>query len=329
MFMVKGVEEIWLAALDSREKGDFDEAISLAKEVVEIEEGNAEAWMAIAMWSLPPPTRGKPIQPSLQQSAKSISALKKVILHEPENLEAWNFGGRILLDHLGMLEDALQWWEECRVQFPKNVTPILEQIAVLVRLGLYEECAERLVELNDEGMDEPTSQQAMRMQGVKGMVDRASKMEKEEIFKPQDPNHPRWEIIEKMKKVKPLSSTFWLVAFIAPIVFIFGSFAMTFLGGTMFGFILVFLLILAAFGILTRLSMGLLQSRNRHALDVDRAIDYETSSGKLCIPETIRGSVVYNSMLKNRSPAVIERLEILIDSGEKINPKYQPKLPNW
>jgi hypothetical protein len=258
-----------------------------------------------------------------------MTALKKVVQYEPENLEAWKIGGRILLDHLGMLEDALQWWEDCRVQFPKNVTPIIEQIAILVRLGLYDECAERLAELHDEGMDETTKQQAMRMQGVKEMVDRAAKMEKEEIFRPQDPNHPRWEIIEKMRKVKPLSSTFWLVAFIAPVVFIFGSIAMTFLGGTMFGFILVFLLILAAFGILTRLSMGLLQSRNRHALDVDRAIDYETSSGKLCIPDSIRGSVVYNSMLKNRSPAVIERLEIIIDSDEKINSKYQPNLPDW
>ena len=132
-----------------------------------------------------------------------------------------------------------------------------------------------------------------------------------------------------MKKVKPLSSTFWLIAFIAPIVFIFGSFAITLLGGTMFGFVLVFLLILAAFGILTRLSMGLLQSRNRHALDVDRAIDYETSSGKLCIPESIRGSVVYNAMLKNRSPAVTERLEIIIDSEEKIGSKFQINLPEW
>jgi hypothetical protein len=104
---------------------------------------------------------------------------------------------------------------------------------------------------------------------------------------------------------------------------------MTLLGGTMFGFVLVFLLILAAFGILTRLSMGLLQSRNRHALDVDRAIDYETSSGKLCIPESIRGSVVYNAMLKNRSPAVTERLEIIIDSEEKIGSKFQINLPEW
>ena len=91
--MAKSAEEIWLDALDSRENGDFDDAIRLAKEVVFIDEKNTEAWMAIATWSLPPPTRGKPIEPSLQQSAKSMSALRKVVLYEPENLEAWIIGG--------------------------------------------------------------------------------------------------------------------------------------------------------------------------------------------------------------------------------------------
>ena len=55
--MVKSAEEIWQDALDSREQGDFVSAIDYAKEVVKIEEDNAEAWMAIATWSLPPPTR--------------------------------------------------------------------------------------------------------------------------------------------------------------------------------------------------------------------------------------------------------------------------------
>ena len=78
--MAKSAEEIWLDALDSRENEDFDNAIRLAKEVVYIDEKNTEAWMAIAMWSLPPPTKGKPIQPSLQQSAKCMSAIKKLSL---------------------------------------------------------------------------------------------------------------------------------------------------------------------------------------------------------------------------------------------------------
>jgi len=279
--------------------------------------------MGIATWSLPPATRGKQIQPSLEQSAKSMSALRKVVSIEPKNIEAWNIGGWLLADNLGMLEDALQWWEEYRREYPSDVTPIIEQISLLVRLGLYEECAERLIELYDEGMDAPSNQQTMRMDGVRKMVERAAKMEKEDIFRPQNPEHPRWEVIERMKKVKPLTSTFWLI------VFIFGSIAMTFLGGSILGFILVFLLILGSFGILTRASMGLLQKRNRHALDVDRAIDHETSSGKLCIPDSIRGSVVYNSMLKNRSNAIIERLELLVEAGEKMSPQFMLKLPEW
>ena len=40
--MAKSAEEIWLDALDSRENGDFDDAIRLAKEVVFIDEKNTE-----------------------------------------------------------------------------------------------------------------------------------------------------------------------------------------------------------------------------------------------------------------------------------------------
>jgi tetratricopeptide (TPR) repeat protein len=327
--MAKSAEMIWLDALDSRDKGELDIAIELAKDVVHIDETHTDAWMGISTWSLPSPTRGKQVQPSLEQSAKALAALRKVVLYDPANKEAWRIGGWLLVDNLGMLEDALQWWEKCRDEFPQDVTPIIEQISILVRLGLYEECTERLRELYSEEMEAPTSQQSMRMEGVRRMVERAAKMEKEEIFRPQDSGHPRWEVIEKMKRVKPITSTFWLVAFIAPVVFIFGSISMTFLGGSLFGFILVFLMILAAFAFLTRASMGLLQTRNRHALDVDRAIDYETSTGKICIPESIRGSIVYNSMIKNRNPAIIQRLDLVIESDEKMNQKFTLKIPNW
>ena len=327
--MSKDPETIWLDALDSREKGDIESAIELAKDVVHMNEDHTDAWMAIATWSLPPPSRGKQIQPTLGQSAKAMAALRKVVLYDPKNVEAWKIGGWILVDNLGMLEDGLQWWEEYRNQFPKDVNPLIEQISILVRFGLYEECGIKLPELFSGDLDELSSQQAVRIDGVKRMVERAANMEKEEIFRPQEPTHPRWDVIEKMKKVKPLSSTFWLIAFIAPVVFIFGSISMTFLGGSIPGFILVFLMILGAFGFLTRASMGLLQRRNRHALDVDRAIDYETSSGKICIPESIRGSIVYNSMIKNRSPAVIQRLELLIEADEKMSSKFILKIPLW
>ena len=144
--MSKDPETIWLDALDSREKGDIESAIELAKDVVHMNEDNTDAWMAIATWSLPPPSRGKQIQPTLGQSAKAMAALRKVVLYDPKNVEAWKIGGWILVDNLGMLEDGLQWWEEYRNQFPKDVNPLIEQISILVRFGLYEECGIKLSE---------------------------------------------------------------------------------------------------------------------------------------------------------------------------------------
>ena len=123
---------IWLDALDSRVNGDIESAIEQAKDAVHIDETHTDAWMAIATWSLPPPTRGKQTQPSLEESAKAMAALRKVILYDPKNTEAWKIGGWVLIDNLGMLEDALQWWEEYRDEFPTDVTPIIEQISILV-----------------------------------------------------------------------------------------------------------------------------------------------------------------------------------------------------
>ena len=151
--MAKDPETIWLDALDSREKGDIDSAIELAKDVVHANEEHTDAWMAIATWSLPPPSRGKQIQPTLVQSAKAMAALRKVVLYDPKNVEAWKIGGWILVDNLGMLEDALQWWDEYRHEFPKDVTPVIEQISILVRLGLYEECGRKLSELFSGDLD--------------------------------------------------------------------------------------------------------------------------------------------------------------------------------
>jgi len=167
------------------------------------------------------------------------------------------------------------------------------------------------------------------MEAVNRMVSRAAKMEEDEIFRPQNPKHPRWKIIGNMKKRKPISPTFFLITFIAPIVFIIGTAMMTLIGGTTWGFILVFLLILASFMILTRMLSGILHKLNRHALDLDRAIDYETTAGGVCIPEEIRYSKLYNAMISNRMPALGERLELIVESGDKMPMRWKPELPDF
>ena len=167
------------------------------------------------------------------------------------------------------------------------------------------------------------------MDALNRMVSRAAKMEEDEIFRPQNPKHPRWKVIENMKKRKPITPTFFLITFVAPIVFLLGTVAMTLVGGTTWGFLLVFVFILACFMAITRLASGLLHKLNRHALDLDRAIDYETTAGRVCIPEEIRYSKLYNSMVANRTPALAERLELIVEGGDKMQIKWNPHLPEF
>ena len=130
---------VWLDAIESNEQGDREAALSLAEEVVSQDEGHSDAWMGIAQWILPSDSRGRQLMPNLNQASKSISALRRVVNLDPENEYAWRLGGEILVGHLGMMEDALQWWEERKGIAPNDVVPYFEQVSILVRIGYFDE----------------------------------------------------------------------------------------------------------------------------------------------------------------------------------------------
>ena len=327
--MAKSAELTWLDALEAVESGDRGGALEAAKKTVRIDPTHSDGWMGVARWTLPPETRGRQDMPDLQQSAKAMAALRKVVEIDPENFDAWRLGGVLLIDHLGMLEDGIRWWEARRAVAPYEVTPLIEQIGILVRLGYYEECASLIEELFSEKMDAADSKQLARMEDVRRMVSRAAKMEQDEIFKPQNPKHPRWAIIERMKSRKPTSPTRFLFLVIAPLVFILGTFAMMVAGDTVWGSVFVFLFILTCFMAISRLTSGLLHKLNRHALDLDRAIDAETSTGKVCIPDSVRFSKLYIAMAGQRMPALNERLELIVESGDKLPIRWKPEAPSF
>ncbi|MFL2973440.1 MAG: hypothetical protein ACJZ4F_00525 [Candidatus Thalassarchaeaceae archaeon] len=325
--MSKSPEMLWLDVLDLEESGDRENALINAKLVVELDETHSDAWMAIARLNLPPLSRGKPLMPNLKQCSMAMSALKKVTQYDYDNDLAWELGGALLIDHLGMLEHGLEWWENRRKNEPYQVTPLVEQIGVLARMGYYEECAKKLDELFSDEMDAPSNKQLLRMQAVRQMVEKAAKMESSEIFKPQDKSDSRWEIIRRMKNKKPITENRFLLTFTAPIVFLLGIVVMDILGDTALGTVAVFLIILFLFATISRLSNSLLNNLNRHALDLDRAIDFESTSGKICIPVDIRESKLYISMLELKTPALKERMEMIIDSDEKLSKKWSLNIP--
>ena len=328
--MAKSAEKLWADALEQEKVGELEDAKSLAHEITKIDRDHSDAWFMISRLSLPPVRRGKTEEPSLAQAATALSALRHVVRIDSERRDAWILGGALLVDHLGMMEESLEWWEMRRKVVPKEVTPLVEQIGVLIRLGNYEEAGELLETLFSPEMEDPDNRQLFRMDSVRKMVANASSMEKDEVFRPQNPKHKRWEIIDRMKTRKPLSETFFLLTFVAPIVFLLGTFSMTLLGNLgRLGLLIVFLIILFLFWGISRLSSGLLQKLNRHAMDLDRALDVETSTGRVCIPDEIRGSKLYNSILGKRTIAFQERIEKIVEVDEKLNQKWTPNLPNW
>lgn len=324
----KDSEMLWLDALDAEEKGDRDAALAIAREVVEIDDEHSEAWMAIAQWSLPVISRGKQIMPNLNQASKSISALRKVVEIDPSNSNAWSLGGTILIDHLGMLEHGLEWWEERRKVDSNDVVPIIEQLGILVRLGYFEECKERLKLLFGGEIDIPPNRSLERkVSRVKTMVERASRFEGDSSFNPVNAKDEGWVVIKRMKDRKPMSETFFMLTFVAPIVFLLGSVAMYIFGSSAIGSIGVFILILLLYFLVGNFSIGLLHKLNRHALDLDRAMDCETTVGKSCIPDEVRAGKLYKSVLASRMPAFKERLGYIAESNEAINSDWELAVP--
>ena len=112
---------------------------------------------------------------------------------------------------------------------------------------------------------------------------------------------------------------------LAPLAFFVGI-SMIFIGDSGWSLPIVFIILLVTVMAISRLSMNLLQSINRHALDLERAIDYETTTGQVCIPESIRGSPLYSSLMKNKMPAIKERIHLIVESGEDIQ-KWELNIP--
>ena len=327
--MARSAEMLWIDVLEHEESGEREEALELARHITQLDPNHAAAWKMVARMTLPPSRRGKSEMPTLVQAASALGALRQVVKLEPNDRDSWILGGILLVDHLGMLEEALAWWQERRAIEPTEVTPLVEQIAILVRLGMYTQAGELLEILFSPEMESPDNRQLVKMDQVRKMVEKAAKMEKDEVFRPQNPEHPRWEIIDRMKGRKPLSETFFLFTFVAPIVFLIGTVAMQLLGPSKYGFLLVFIIILGLFMLVSRMGSGLLHTLNRHALDLDRALDVEATAGKLCVPEDIRGSKLYEHLLGNRPEAFRERHLKIVDADEKLVVKWRPNLPNF
>ena len=325
--MAKSPEMLWLDAIEANESGNRDEALSLAEEVVSIDENHSDAWMGVAQWILPADSRGRQLMPDLAQASKSMSALRRVVDLNPDNEHAWRLGGEIIVGHLGMLEDGLKWWQRRKEIAPSDISPYFEQAFILISMGYFDRAEECLDEMDSIVAKQPSKPLEARARRLREIFMEEAKLEGEVGFEPQNGSDESWGLITRMSGKKPITETYFLIMFVMPIVFLLGTLSMYLFSGVRFGTGIVMILIIVMYFWIAKISRGLLLKVNRPEKFLNRALDHESTTGKVCIPDDLRSSKLYAHLMKSRMPAFKQRLGLIEDSGEKLPGNWELKIP--
>ena len=326
------------AMLDDLEEylkgGNRAAALMKATEVVEADPNCVEGLWALLNCGLPALRRDGSyrVDPTLPEAAKGWALAKKIVSIDPTHRGAWIRGAILATQHLGLAEDVLQWWEDYRTHHPTETTPIVEQAALLIRLGHYAEASQRMEELLNPGMDEMERSQLFRVERMNRTIQRYYEMEKLDIFEPQNPNHSAWKDIDGMRNLKPASERFTFFMLAGPLV-IWEAIGLQMFPGIFsgcFGMGLAFMIVYASILWVKKISISMADKRNRPVLDLWRAIEVEATSGKVCIPEKIREARLYRTVMTKDYPVAFrQRIEKVVYNNEPLNKRWELKLPVW
>jgi hypothetical protein len=303
-----------------------------AASVLEIDENNTEAKYAVFSNGMPVMNRRGQYRtdPTMLQAAKGFRRLKEIVELDPTHRGAWYRGALLLSQHLGMTAEVLEWWEDYRTHFPDDTVPLIEEAGLLLRMGMYEEVAERLVCIYDEGMEDVPRHLRSRVESMDGTVTKYFEMEEKNVFRPEDPKSPAWKDIESMRNSKPSSETFTFFMLAGPLVLWEGLLIPEFIGRGWIQMIVTILVVYISIMFVKKWSIKLTDKRNRPVLDLWRAIEVEATSGNTCIPKSMRDSKLYNRVMSRNYPVAFrERHERIVDADEIISPRWKMKLPEW
>lgn len=301
---------------------DKSGALKSAKLAIKADPEHAEAWWLISGLELPASD-----SPTLIQASRSLSACRKTVSLEPSNNAAWVRGGQLLADELGMYEEALVWWQRRRELAPHDPVAVIEQSALLADLGLYSKASVHLKQIFDEDLD-VSPKQYQRIARLHGTMSKAAEQDPVEHFKPWEKRHPGWSMIEFRKNKNPVSESLIFLLVTSPFLVMEMWLARSMNDAGFFGFCLTSLVVL--FTVMTgmRFSRKLFHRVNKPSFDMVRAQDVETSSGCIVIPEEIRTSKMYMSILQRRPKAYQERTLSIVDEGKPLPKGWTPSVPD-
>lgn len=316
-------EADYMEALEAFDEGDREAALVAARKVVERISHHSDAWWLIAQLELPPNGKG-----DLPQVARSLAACRKVIAVDPDHREAWMLGGRMLTNDLGMLEDALEWWQQRREADPTDPEPLIEQTSLLADLGLYDKARGQLARILGEGVDSLSPAQVPRLERLHRLIQRAEAMEQGKAFTPWRKDHPAWGSIQARADKAPVRDSNRFLVFAIPLLILELYLFDPLLPEGFVGWMAMAALVGATVVGTMTYARRSAQAANIPAYHLLRAMDTETSSGRLCIPADLRDRRLYQTLSHQRSAACRVRHDAIVEAGEELPKGWKPRLPD-
>ena len=317
-------ESHYLNALEALDEGDRDLAKKEAKKATNLDPEHLEAWSVYVDACLPPP--GVPA--TMAQAAQALSAVKKIIALDPSRMDMWVRGGRLMADDLGMLHDALHWWQDCREIAPREVTPVVEMASILADMGEYAQAQARLQSILDDNMDVGMTQ-FRKINGLLQLVRAAAAQQEKDIFKPYERHHDGWEAIRQKMRKPPMSENFIFLITAVPIllllVVMLQGIGEPSLGTLCLNTLVIFIVIMVCM----RNAKRWFQIINRPAFNLLRAMNFEAATGYTVLDEDMRTSVLYMYIMQRKPTAWQERTLKIIDNGKSLPNNWRLRLPNF
>ena len=317
-------ESHYLNALEALDGGDRDRAIKEAQRATKLDPDHLEAWSVYVDACLP-----AGVAPSMKDGARALSAIKKIVAADPGRMDMWVRGGRLMADELGMLHDALHWWQACREVAPDEVTPVVEIASILADMGEYSEAQLRLQAILDDNMDVGMTQ-FRKINGLLQLV-KAAAVQQQDVFRPNEKNHNGWHAIRQKMGKPPISENTLFLITAVPLLLIMIVLLQRVRGPKLDVSVLCFnsLMILIVILLCIRNAKRWFQLINRPAFNLLRAMNFEASTGYTVIEEEIRTSVLYMYIMQRKPVAWQERMLKIIDKGTPLPKNWRMRTPDF
>lgn len=316
-------ESDYLDAIEHEENEDLEAALESARKAVKKDPAHSNAWWMIAQLLAPD---GK--YPDIEQASKALVACTKVVDLDPSRVDAWVKGGRLMVDHLGLYEDALHWWQKCRNATPFESVPIVEQTTILSDLGLYAEARDRLGALFEEDLDIANSQLA-KISHLHRTLEMSASQDPDSHFKPWRKNHPGWASIKMRSNKPPVSENMIFMMTTIPVLMMEVFASRSLFGQGWDAFCLTSLLILVTVIVGMSFTRKIYHRVNKPGFNLLRAIQFEASAGRVVIPGDIRNSKLYQFLYTRHPPAFQQRLDKIIESNKKLPKNWKINFPDF